>query len=79
MEAIVKKTGFSKWEAEYKGQTFSIWHSYLWDENHKWHYYYTIDRMGDGDSGYYRELAGSNPMTPKLATKLCKRCLANIK
>lgn len=77
-QATLKDDGYRQWTAEYNGETFSIWLSYLWDENGKWHYYYTIDRLCDGE-GYFRELAGNKTLTAELATKLCKKCIANIK
>lgn len=77
-QAKLKDDGYRQWIAEYEGQKFSIWLSYLWDDKGKWHYYYTVDRLRDGE-GYFRVLAGNKPMTEELATKLCKRCITNIK
>lgn len=77
-QAILKKDGYHQWIAEYNEQTFLIWHSYLWDENYKWHYYYTVYRLSDCE-GYFSELAGNRPMTVELATRLCKKCIAKIK
>lgn len=76
-QATLKNDGYRKWIAEYNEQSFSIWHSYLWDDNGKWRYYYTIDRLNDG-AGYLRVLA-RQAMTEELATRLCKKCIANIK
>lgn len=77
-QATLQDDGYCKWIAEYKGQSFSIWRSYLWDDNGKWHYYYTVDRLSDG-AGYFRQLAKNKPMTEELATSLCKKCISKIK
>lgn len=76
--ATLQDDGYRAWIAEYDGKKFSIWLSYLWDDNGNWHYYYTVDRLNDGE-GYFRMLAGNKSMTQELATKLCKKCIANIK
>ena len=74
--AILTEGRWREWFAEYNGITFCIWESYLWDDKGHWHYYYVIDDMDDKGM-YFRQLAKS-PMTPELATRLCKKALKSV-